>query len=238
MTMDDLDELWRALDRIATTPRLLVACDFDGGLAPDLGDPDDARAEQLSSEALNILLDDIRKFPLKKANMDPLPLNEDVVSRLNVTGKNFGIGMLRNGGKLDWPTGLDFVAPETKSAIDRLTQKLVASALQGKVDRQLLEDINGRMEEIRGRLVKMVNEMPAGPYFDADRFLVSPGGIVAVHTHRRLRSVDCSACAAPSMPSVAGRQSCRRCEAGTEKPSPPSGIPSLSGWPSQPARTS
>jgi len=56
VTLDDLDELWRALDRIATTPRLLVACDFDGGLAPDLGDPDDARAEQLSSEALNILL--------------------------------------------------------------------------------------------------------------------------------------------------------------------------------------
>jgi hypothetical protein len=47
--MDDLGELWRALDRIATTPRLLVACDFDGALAPDLGDPDDARAEQPSS---------------------------------------------------------------------------------------------------------------------------------------------------------------------------------------------
>ena len=54
--MDDLDELWRALDRIATTPRLLVACDFDEVLAPDLGDPEDARAEQPSSEALNILL--------------------------------------------------------------------------------------------------------------------------------------------------------------------------------------
>ena len=54
--MDDLDELWRALDRIATTPRLLVACDFDGALAPDLGDPDNARAEQSSSEALNVLL--------------------------------------------------------------------------------------------------------------------------------------------------------------------------------------
>jgi hypothetical protein len=54
--MDDPDELWRALEGVATTPRLLVACDFDGALAPDLGDPDDARAEQLSSEALNILL--------------------------------------------------------------------------------------------------------------------------------------------------------------------------------------
>jgi hypothetical protein len=55
VTVDDLDELWRALDRIATTPRLLVACDFDEALAPDLGDPDGARAEQPSSEALNIL---------------------------------------------------------------------------------------------------------------------------------------------------------------------------------------
>lgn len=54
--MDDLDELWGALDRIAGTPRLLVACGFDGALAPDLGDPANARAEQPSSEALNVLL--------------------------------------------------------------------------------------------------------------------------------------------------------------------------------------
>lgn len=54
--MDDLDELWGVLDRIAETPRLLVACGFDGALAPDLGDPDSARAEQEASEALNVLL--------------------------------------------------------------------------------------------------------------------------------------------------------------------------------------
>jgi hypothetical protein len=54
--MDDPDELWRALEGVATTPRLLVACDFDGALAPDFGDPENARAEQASSEALNVLL--------------------------------------------------------------------------------------------------------------------------------------------------------------------------------------
>ncbi len=54
--MDDLDELWGALDRIARTPRLLVACGFDGALAPDFGEPAGARAEQPSSEALNVLL--------------------------------------------------------------------------------------------------------------------------------------------------------------------------------------
>jgi hypothetical protein len=127
--------------------------------------------EILSGKALNILLDDIRKFPLKKAAIDPLPLNEDVVSHLNVTGKAQGIGMLRDGGKLDWPTAFDFVAPETREAINRQTQRLVASALQGNVDRQLLVDIDSRMEDIKTRFVKMVNEMPGSNYLDGDRFL-------------------------------------------------------------------
>jgi hypothetical protein len=128
-------------------------------------------AEVVSGKALNILLDDIRKFPYKKAAMDPLPLNEEVVSRLNVTGKTQGIGMLREGGKLDWPTAFDFVAPETRDVINRQTQRLVASALQGNVERQLLEDINSRMEDIKTRFVKMVSEMPGSNYLDGDRFL-------------------------------------------------------------------
>ena len=45
-----------ALDRVAETPTLLVACAFDGALAPDEGDPAQARAEQVSSEALNVLM--------------------------------------------------------------------------------------------------------------------------------------------------------------------------------------
>lgn len=54
--MDTDDELWGALDRVAETPTLLVACAFDGALAPDDGDPAQARAEQVSSEALNVLM--------------------------------------------------------------------------------------------------------------------------------------------------------------------------------------
>ncbi|GAA4904452.1 hypothetical protein EV188_102352 [Actinomycetospora succinea] len=54
--MDTDDPLWGALDRVAETPRLLVACAFDGALAPDEGDPAGARAEQVSSEALNVLV--------------------------------------------------------------------------------------------------------------------------------------------------------------------------------------
>ncbi|HSK59822.1 MAG TPA: hypothetical protein VK935_12315 [Actinomycetospora sp.] len=54
--MEADDELWSALDKVAETPTLLVACAFDGALAPDEGDPAQARAEQQSSEALNVLM--------------------------------------------------------------------------------------------------------------------------------------------------------------------------------------
>ena len=50
------DALWSALGRVAETPTLLVACVFDGALAAEDGDPADARAEQQSSEALNVLM--------------------------------------------------------------------------------------------------------------------------------------------------------------------------------------
>ena len=54
--MDTDDPLWGALDRVVESPTLLVACAFDGALAPDEGDPAEARAEQVSSEALNVLV--------------------------------------------------------------------------------------------------------------------------------------------------------------------------------------
>lgn len=91
--MDDLDELWGALDRIACTPRLLVACIFDGGLSPDLGDPDGARAEQQSSEALNVLLALHRTTVAVVSRRDP-----DEVAEL----------MLLSGSK----GGIRYVAPE------------------------------------------------------------------------------------------------------------------------------
>ena len=54
--MDADDELFGALDGIAGTARLLVACGFDGALAAPTDDPSDARAEQGSSGALNVLV--------------------------------------------------------------------------------------------------------------------------------------------------------------------------------------
>ncbi|TCK27556.1 hypothetical protein [Pseudonocardia endophytica] len=85
--MDDLDELWAALDRIAATPHLVVACGFDGGLAPDLGDPANARAEQQSSEALNVLLALPRTTVAVVSRRDP----DEVAELMLLSGSKGGL---------------------------------------------------------------------------------------------------------------------------------------------------
>lgn len=49
-------ELTAAVDRLAATPRLLVALDFDGTLAPEVDDPEAARALPEAREAMLRLL--------------------------------------------------------------------------------------------------------------------------------------------------------------------------------------
>jgi trehalose 6-phosphate phosphatase len=53
MTAETLDpDLRRAITRVAHTPRLLVACDYDGTLAPIVADPGDAVPQPESISAL------------------------------------------------------------------------------------------------------------------------------------------------------------------------------------------
>lgn len=49
------DELQRALDAVAGVPRLLIACDFDGTLAPIVNNPADARPLPAAADALSAL---------------------------------------------------------------------------------------------------------------------------------------------------------------------------------------
>lgn len=53
MSAQDLPvELRRALSEVARTPRLLVASDYDGTIAPLVNDPDHARPHPESTTAL------------------------------------------------------------------------------------------------------------------------------------------------------------------------------------------
>lgn len=129
-------------------------------------------AEIASGKALNILLDDVRNFPNKKANMDPLLLSDEILKQLNVTTKNVGVGILRHDGKFVWPTAVAEVVPlDMQKTIEKQVEIAVRDAAKGKVDGQLLADIGLRMDEIRKTFARKVNDFPTARYLEGDRFL-------------------------------------------------------------------
>lgn len=129
-------------------------------------------AEIASGKALNILLDDIRKFPLKKATIEAYPLSEDVLRQLNVTTKTLGVGLLRNDGKFTWPVALqDLIPAEQRKALEKQVQIAAANAAAGKIDGQILADIGLRMEDVKRTLQAKVGDIPPSQYLNADRFL-------------------------------------------------------------------
>jgi hypothetical protein len=130
-------------------------------------------AEIANGKALNILMDDVRKFPLKKAALDqPLPLSEDVLKQLNVTTKIVGVGMLRHNGKLNWPLAIiDIVPANQLTAIETQVKVVVTAAAAGNINGPMLADIGLRMDEIKKTLSRKLDDIPTGRFLDADRFL-------------------------------------------------------------------
>jgi len=129
--------------------------------------------EIANGKALNILLDDVRNFPLKKVtNLESIPLSDDVLKQLSVTTKNVGVGLLRHGGKFTWPVAIQEHVPVNQlQTIESQVKIAVKNAAAGNVDGPLLADIGQRMVEIKNLLNKKVDDIPTGQYLTADRFL-------------------------------------------------------------------
>lgn len=129
-------------------------------------------AEIMNGQALNYVLDDLRKFPGKTVPAEDYKLPEEVLLQLNVAKGNQSLGLLRNSGKITWPTALlDVVPTEKRKDIEIQTQSLVENAAKGRVDTNLLRDLNTTLEKVRADLLKRVNDLPGNQYLTAKRFL-------------------------------------------------------------------
>jgi len=128
--------------------------------------------EVSNGKALNYLLDDLRKFPSKKISLEPLMLNEGVLTHLNVTKNTFGVGLLRDDGRVTWPVALrEILTDKQRRALSLQLEDLVKDANKGRLDANVLRDVRAEMDRVRDELVKKVNETPYAQYFDAKRFL-------------------------------------------------------------------
>ncbi|MBI1830819.1 MAG: hypothetical protein HYR84_05135 [Planctomycetes bacterium] len=129
--------------------------------------------EVANGKSLNYLLNDLRKFPSKRASLEPIILTEDTLAYLNATKTVYAIGLLRDpAGRVVIPSGLDDVVKVgARQALEKQLQTLVKEAYANRIDQNLLKDVQAEIDRIRDELVKKVNDIPTPQYLEAKRFL-------------------------------------------------------------------
>jgi hypothetical protein len=131
-------------------------------------------SEIWSGRAPKILLDDLKnKVLTKKASIDPIPLSEDVLKRLNVTTKpGSNLGLLRTRGRFSWPPALgDLLSKEEREEIERAASQAIEKAANGADPGNLVPNLQTALAKAREVLLQKVNEIPTTQYIQAKRFL-------------------------------------------------------------------
>jgi hypothetical protein len=133
-----------------------------------------------SGKALNDLLAEVQKRPIKGVSGPQFDIEEDLLRRLNVSaGKSPGnIGLLKNDGKLTWPVALRSLKPRDRAEdlrrqVSTLLPETINQAVNGKVDPMSLKELVRATDELQDLLTRNVSNLPPGPYMDAKRFMGS-----------------------------------------------------------------
>jgi hypothetical protein len=183
-TQRRLFEEWMYMRDRMPKPEDLRQADIKLALNRSLNDP--PLNEVASGQALNSILNAIEKITVKK-DVPAVPINDELLRNVNVTkaGAAGNLGLLKDEGKLTWPRGIDALAPaeeiaEAKKTIDARAKEAYRQATTGRVDPELLKDMEKLSKQINDRLSASVGSMGFSEYSDAKRFLKNLDDAIAV----------------------------------------------------------
>jgi hypothetical protein len=133
--------------------------------------------EVWSGKALNHLLKDAVALQGRMVFGPRIELDPEVLQQINVTAHRHGtVAVLRNGGRLEWPVGLEELTPAARAGrirerLERAARSAVREARWGKVGRGILKDLRLETQSLRRLLAANVDRLETTDYVDAKRFL-------------------------------------------------------------------
>jgi hypothetical protein len=114
------------------------------------------RSEVTDGKSLNTMLPFLQSLSAGGAQGPPVPIAQSIVNQLNISGSgNSSVGMLRDGGHVDWPVDLQ---GKNQIALDKLLPQAYSAAAAGKLTPKLMREVRTEMntmrESMRTRLQK------------------------------------------------------------------------------------
>jgi hypothetical protein len=130
--------------------------------------------EILSGKALNDILDHLASAQAKGVRGPSVPLDKNTLKEITVKAASDpgSVGLLKNGGILDWPLPLrttDF--DRLRKDIDTLTPELVRQASAGGVDKATLNNLKGSVDQFNRLLPAKIDELSSAEYIEAKRYV-------------------------------------------------------------------
>jgi hypothetical protein len=129
--------------------------------------------EIVSGRSLNALLDHLQQLEAAGTTASDLPLDEDVVARINVTsGRGGHLGLVKEGGRLHWPLALtDEGLREERQQLDSLLSEALATVTSRPVERDALAQMQRLSDRLQRNLGARARNLPPGQYVEARQFL-------------------------------------------------------------------
>ncbi len=155
-TQEQADIAKRLLERVQKTP---------------------SAAEIQSGKSLNILLDDLVKFNNQQIKGPTINLDEDVLKLVNITGAGSGsanIGLLRDSGRVNWPSAFDnkeVISEKDRNDLTLEAKQLYELAATGQPNVNIVRNVESALQTLRKNLTKQVDNVPSKSYLEGQRFL-------------------------------------------------------------------
>jgi hypothetical protein len=113
-------------------------------------------AEISEGKTLNVMLPYLQYLTTTGAQGPPVVLSQSIINQLNITGSGTSsVGMLRSGGGLEWPLGLQ--GPQQQH-LDRLLPEACDATAAGKLTPKLMKDIRTELKTMRATLGQQLGD--------------------------------------------------------------------------------
>jgi hypothetical protein len=139
---------------------------------------DPPKTEVWSGKAMNSLLEDLKRMDRSKVPGGTTPLEESVLKKINLTSGKGGAnpGILKEGGKLDWPVALRNTrmgqkGEDLRRTVGTLVKKAIEEAKDRRTDPGTIREIKTSINQMRDLLAKNIDDVDFRQYTAAAGYL-------------------------------------------------------------------